>query len=175
MKLVLKTCAAAVIASFVCASATAQTPLTPPTYGTVNLNVGFMPDPHVTSLQAGGSIDARGLAILAERGDIFGNAVPQRGLLDCRGYIAYGPDLRVNYAAGTTLPLIFSVNSSSDTTLVVNSPDGGWHCNNDGGEGLNPSLRFDPPQSGQYDIWVGAYVADVPMPAELTISETGSH
>lgn len=161
MKFVLKTCAVAVMASFVGAPATAQNYSLEPYYGTVNLNTRFRPDPHVISARAGGPIDASVSATLDGHG--------------CRGYISDAPDLRVNYTAGTTFPLIFSVSSSSDTTLVVHTPDGRWLCNDDGGAGENPSLRFDPAQSGQYDIWVGNYDSAALVDAELAISEVGSH
>ena len=39
--------------------------------------------------------------------------------------------------------------------------------------GLNPSLRFGSPQSGQYDIWVGAYGGGNAS-AQLVISEVSS-
>lgn len=163
MKLIASTCAAAVAALALGAAASAQDWSLNPTYGTVNLNTGFLPDPHSVSLQSGGPIDAGSSPALAGASGI------------CRGYIANAPDYRLNYSAGSTFPLIISVNSSSDTTLVVNAPNGAWYCDDDGGEGLNPSMRFDSPMSGQYDIWVGTYGAAALAPAVLAISEVGSH
>lgn len=127
-----------------------------PSYGTVSLSAGFEPDPRVISLQSGGSIPAS-------------NISP-----GCSGFVAAAPDVRLNYRAGE-YPLILSVASSSDTTLVVNGPDGSWYCDDDGGvNGLNPSLRFNSPRSGQYDIWVGTYGSGALQPARLHISEVGS-
>ena len=40
--------------------------------------------------------------------------------------------------------------------------------------GLNPSLRFNAPRSGQYDIWVGTYGGDDLRAARLHISEVAS-
>ena len=122
-----------------------------PTYGTVSLNSGFSPDPYVINVQAGGSISASNVG--------------------CSGYIANAPDFRINYSAGSSLPLIISVNSSADTTLVINTPSGGWSCNDDGGNGTNPSIRFNNPQSGQYDIWVGTYSSGATQASQLHISE----
>ena len=129
----------------------------PPTYGSVSLNSGFTPDPYTVNLQSGGAIDAS---------DRLGGS--------CRGYIANAPDFRINYSAGSTFPLILSVNSGSDTTLVVNGPSGDWYCDDDGGDGLNPSLRFSNPQSGQYDVWVGTYASSSLQSATLYVSEVSS-
>ena len=126
-----------------------------PNYGTINLNAGFTPDPVVVNLSSGGNIDAS-----------------QTVDSSCRGYITSAPDVRLNYYAGSYLPLIISVNSGVDTTLVINGPDGRWYCDDDGGDyGLNPSVRWNSPQSGQYDIWVGTYGSASTAPASLHISE----
>ncbi|MGZ8336084.1 MAG: hypothetical protein ACXWU1_05420, partial [Allosphingosinicella sp.] len=125
-----------------------------PNYGEIELRAGFTPDPHVISLQSGGNIDAQ---------TISGS---------CRGFITNAPDVRLDYQAGSTLPLILSVGSSADTTLIVNAPDGSWYCDDDSGNGgLNPSLRFTRPLSGRYEIWVGTYGAASLEKAELKISE----
>src|SRR5690606_41682480 len=58
-------------------------------------------------------------------------------------------DVRLHWSGGGNLPLIFSVSSSRDTTLVVNGPNGRWYCDDDSGEGTNPSLRFGSPMAGQ--------------------------
>ncbi len=124
-----------------------------PTYGTAALSGGFTPDPYVVNLQSGGNINASSISP------------------SCRGFIANAPDVRLNWRSGS-LPLIISVNASADTTLVVNAPDGSWYCDDDGGNrGLNPAIRFNNPQSGQYDIWVGTYGNASLQPAQLHISE----
>ena len=135
--------------------ATAQNYSLNPTYGTINLNYGFTPDPQVINLQSGGEIDA------------------QRAISSsCRGFIANAPDVRLNYNAGGGYPLILSVAANADTTLVVNAPDGTWYCDDDAGvNGLNPMVRFNQPLSGQYDIWVGTYGNASLQQAQLHISE----
>jgi hypothetical protein len=70
-------------------------------------------------------------------------------------------------------PLSFYVEARDDTVLLVNTPDGEWHCNDDY-SGLNPALTFEAPQEGQYDIWVGTYSAtngDYP-PATLAVTQS---
>jgi len=145
------------VAALVCASgAIAQDTSRRTNYGELSLDSGFSDDPRVISLQAGGDISA------------------QRAGADCRGFITDAPDFRVFYNAGQ-LPLIISVDSDADTTLVVNAPDGTFHCDDDGGvNGANPSIRFDKPASGRYEIWVGTYSSGGTQPAQLHISEISS-
>lgn len=127
-----------------------------PTFGSVSLSAGFTPDPHRVSLRSGGSLRASNV----DSG--------------CSGYIANAPDYRLDYDSGS-LPLIISVDSNADTTLVINGPNGAWYCNDDGGEsGLNPMVRLEKPMSGQYDIWVGTYGSESTEAATLHISELHS-
>ena len=128
-----------------------------PRYGSVTLNGGFTPDPYNVNLQSGGSIDA---------GSRIGRS--------CRGFVANAPDFRLNFSAGS-LPLILSVNSTADTTLIINGPDGNYYCDDDSGQGLNPSVRFNSPMSGQCDIWVGTFANSSLQNASLRISKVSSH
>ena len=82
--------------------------------------------------------------------------------------IARAPDYEFTYTAGS-FPLSFGVVSDSDTSLVINGPDGRWYCNDDA-EGLNPILTWGRPPSGSYDIWVGA--VGQAASATLLISES---
>ena len=124
-----------------------------PSYGDVSLSAGFTPDPYVVSLRAGGSIDA--------------STTIHAG---CPGFIAAAPDFDLYYNAGS-LPLIITTEADADTTLIVNAPDGEWYCDDDGGPGVNPQLRFAQPWTGTYNIWVGFYGQSSTYPAELKISE----
>ena len=146
--------AVAALALAASAPAAAQDVNAPATYGTINLTTGFMPDPQVVRLQSGGPINAESVAN------------------GCNGFIAGAPDVRLVYTAGSSLPLIISVRSAADTTLVVNAPDGRWYCDDDGGnQGLNPAITFNQPASGRYEIWVGTYGSAKLEDAELNISE----
>jgi hypothetical protein len=130
-----------------------------PNFGTVNLRSGFTPDPRVVPVVSGGQI----------------NASRVRGSGTCRGFISAAPDVRLVYSASGNYPLIISVASNADTTLVINTPDGRWLCDDDGGEnGLNPSIRLQRPRSGRYEIWVGSYRAGQNSRARVHISEVGS-
>jgi hypothetical protein len=120
------------------------------TYGSATLKSGFLPDPFVKKLVAGGPIETR-------KGGV-------------RAYVARAPDFQLNYQAGD-LPLTIHVESEADTTLLINLPDGTWVANDDQAPGnLNPLLRFARPQSGRYDIWVGTFGRDT-APAVLKITE----
>jgi hypothetical protein len=125
-------------------------------YGRIELRAGFTPDPQVISLRAGGSVNAENIAS------------------NCRGYVSRAPDVELSYTAGS-LPLILSVDSGSDTTLIVNGPDGNWYCDDDSGvNGTNPALRFNSPLTGTYDIWVGTYSSGMSQSSSLNISELHS-
>ncbi|AHM02732.1 hypothetical protein roselon_00277 [Roseibacterium elongatum DSM 19469] len=116
----------------------------PSTFGEISVSAGFMPDPNWVHVLAGGEA-------LREFPDAnTGNR--------CAGHFAEAPDFRIFFEPGSGLPLSFYVESRDDTVLLVNTPDAQWHCNDDS-SGLNPSLTFDSPQPGQYDIWVGTYQA----------------
>jgi hypothetical protein len=125
-----------------------------PTFGSVDLQSGFEPDPYNIELTSGGGIDAE--------------------VVGCAGMIATAPDFRLNYAASDILPLIISTMSSDDTTLVINQPDGSWICDDDSGENFNASVNIASPMSGQYDIWVGSFFGDN-QPTTLSISELYSN
>jgi hypothetical protein len=126
-----------------------------PTYGAADLVSGFTPDPHTQEISAGGSFDAAALGH------------------DCVGWIARAPDYRVNWTAGSgQLPLVFSVDSKADTTLVINDSQGDWICDDDSGNGgLNPAITIANPQSGQYDVWVGTFAEGDLQQSTLNVSE----
>lgn len=128
-----------------------------PAYGEVTLHTGFTPDPHNLEMMAGGEVNVW-------------DALPDTP--GCRGWAASAPDYRLHYTAGNTFDLYISATSGADTTLIVNGPDGRWHCNDDA-YGLNPGLMFENPRGGQYDIWVGTYSEGPLRPAVLHISELG--
>ena len=128
-----------------------------PAFGTITLTGGFSGDPRTVRVTAGGTLDASTLGS------------------GCVGSMANAPDVRLQFTASGSLPLIISVASDSDTTLAINGPDGNWVCDDDGGEnGTNPSISFSPAASGQYDIYIGHYAQGRRIPATLYISEISS-
>lgn len=140
------------------APAQAQDYSLPPTFGVISLESNFLPDPNWISLLAGGNNQTA-----------FTDAVTGN---QCVGYFADAPDLRVHFTtADFGYPLSFFVDSRDDTVLLVNTPDGAWHCNDDT-SGLNPALTFDTPLEGQYDVWVGTYSATDGVYPAATLSVT---
>jgi hypothetical protein len=146
---------AAVMATL--SSANAQNTSATATFATVRLSSGFTSDPYTVGVTAGGETNASGLGG------------------GCVGQIATPPDIELNYSAGTILPLYISVSSDADTSLVINMPNGNWVCDDDSGDGLDPAVYFDPPQSGVYDIWIGVVGGGNYQSATVYISELGPY
>lgn len=122
-------------------------------YGQVSLRAGFSPDPHNTTLNAGGGYDA------------------SRASENCFGYIDTRPSFSLRYRAGE-LPLFIGAVSDADTTIAVRAPDGSWHCDDDSAGNLNPVVSFETPRSGRYQIWVGRFgVQNETASAVLHVSE----
>ncbi len=121
------------------------------TFGDVNLEEGFLPDPHEVSLVAGGSIE------------------PDFGECDY-GHIAEDPDVNFFYTTSGGSSLYVYVNADEDTTLLINKPDGSWVCDDDLLGDRNPVVVVTGAGGGLYNIWVGTYGGDT-APATLYISE----
>lgn len=135
--------------------ASAQNAGLSPNFGSVTLRAGFEPDPYVVKIVAGGTIDA-----------YTDTNLPAA----CVGKVSDAPDYSVNYTAGS-LPLAIRAVSNSDTTLIVNGPDGRWTCDDDSFGDSDPQVVFRRPSSGRYDIWVGTYGTGT-AEARLGITET---
>jgi len=137
-------------------SALAQNFELEPYFGQFDLESGFVDDPHIVSIAAGGSLDASDLSS------------------DCVGFISDAPDVSINYDS-SSLSLNFAAFSEEDITLVINDPLGRWVCNDDFTESdeLNPGISFEDPESGKFDIWLGVYSSDEDdlIDANLFISE----
>ena len=136
-------------------------PAAPALFADQTLTSGFVPDPVTVSLQAGGPIDVY---------QAVSDAVVATGF--CAGYVTSAPSVELTYEVGA-LPLFIAAEGDGDLTLAVNGPDGAWHCDDDSGGGLNPEIEFTEPQSGVYDIYVGAFAdrGGDTEPATLYISE----
>jgi hypothetical protein len=133
----------------------AQTASRTANFGEIQLSAGFTPDPYRVDLTAGGAIDAY------TDTDLPGA---------CVGDISDAPDFEVTYSAGS-LPLVFRTRSSTDTTLIINGPNGQWYCDDDSWGDGDAEVRFNKPQSGTYDVWIGTFNGGTAS-AALLITET---
>lgn len=73
------------------------------------------------------------------------------------GYVAAAPDFTLEFygsAAGRALE--FRVNSSCDSVLLINDPQGTWHFDDDSNGAMDALLRFPKASAGSWDIWVGS-------------------
>jgi serine/threonine protein kinase len=131
-----------------------------PTFGEESVSPGFTPDPMTVQMTSGGSIDASYLNVEG-----------------CRGYGAVAPDFRLRWENDSGLLRFFFLPDElgEDTGLVVNAPDGSWHCNDDSFSTLNPTVEFESARAGQYDIWVTTYGSPGEfIPGQLNITELSS-
>ena len=109
-----------------------------PTYGSVHLAPGFLPDPKTVEVELGGS-----------------DAVSVDGP-GCAGFVNNdAPSVNLIYESGGSMLALY-VESGTDGTLVVSMPNGDWICNDDD-EGVNPGVYISDPEEGLYNIWVGSF------------------
>jgi len=118
-----------------------------PNFGVYDLRAGFEPDPFELDVIAGGDINTGSLNLGSE----------------CVGMATAQPDMRLNWSGNSTLLRFFfaAYNANDDTALLVNDPDGNWHCNDDSYDSLNPTVDLRSPLEGQYDIWIASGNDDV--------------
>lgn len=120
-----------------------------PSFGQIDLYAGFMPDPYVRNITAGGRYDLAGC---------FGS-------YGWGGSVASKPDFDL-YWSGSSAQLTIAVNSGADAVLLINAPDGQWYYSDD-----PAAITFSNPQQGLYDIWIGAYNGSRGLPGQLVITE----
>ena len=130
-----------------------------PNFGSEDLTSGFSPDPFSAEVTSGGPIDASYLGGV------------------CRGYATAAPDFDVTYTAGdlSLLRFYFVADGADDTTLIINAPDGSWHCNDDAPGTIDPQFDFQDPASGLYDVWVGSYQSGTEISGTLYVTELESN
>jgi hypothetical protein len=133
-----------------------------PNYGTVEIQSGFVPDPQTRDMISGGDVDVSYLGTDSEG-------------VACTGFATAQPDYSVRYTAGSASLLRFYFEGAGDATLIINDPVGNWRCGDDSYGTVNPTIDFDSPISGRYDIWVGSYNQEQPVNGTLSITELESN
>lgn len=129
----------------------------PPTFGSTSLTSGFVPDPFSVGVTAGGPASA----------DTAGSG--------CYGYTTSAPTFSVNYTSGSFPTLRFYFTGSGDTTLIINTPGGNYVCVDDSFGTLNPTIDFNSPSSGRYDVWVASYAQGTSIGGTLFVTENTSN
>ena len=76
------------------------------------------------------------------------------------GHVAETADLTLDFTNRSGHQLTFRVESSCDTTLLINTPDTDWIFDDDGGDNVSPYVAINKAPSGVYDIWVGSFEDD---------------
>lgn len=128
-------------------------------YGEANLSAGFAPDPYTVGMTISGDADV----------SYLGNA--------CSGFTTVAPDLRVNFGGGgVSLLRFYFIASNGDTKIIVNDPYGNYYCVDDSFGTVNPTIDFNNPTGGTYDIWVGGSTSGTAFSGTLYITEgSGNH
>jgi len=128
-----------------------------PNFGEVELESGFLPDPFTVAVVSGGPV----YVIDYDLGD------------ECWGYATSSPDFRLYLTDSSPGLRFFFVADvlNDDATLIVNTPDNEWVCNDDYGSGVDPLVQLVPAGAGQYDIWVASFSEDEFVDGTLYITE----
>ena len=133
------------------AAASSQDITAEPNFGSLTLDEGFVPDPETVSVTSGGSVEV--------------------GVDGCSyGYVSSAPDVDVHYTTSGDSDLYFYVVGDGDTTLLVNTPNGDWVCDDDSYEDGDPILVLYNAPEGLYNVWAGSYSNDF-HDATLFVSE----
>lgn len=130
----------------------------PPNYGSTALTSGFVPDPFTIGVTSGGSVNV----------SYLGGG--------CQGYATSAPDFSVNFTSGAFPLLRFYFIGGGDATMIINSPSGSYFCSDDSFGTLNPTIDFNSPSSGRYDIWIGSFASGNFISGTLYVTEnSGNH
>ncbi len=130
----------------------------PPVYGSSALTSGFVPDPFTVGVTGGGP------ANVAYLGG------------GCSGFATSAPSFSVNYTAGAFPLLRFYYIGNADSTMVINTPGGSYVCVDDSFGTLNPTIDFNSPASGRYDVWIGSFAQGATVGGTLYVTEnSGNH
>ncbi len=127
-------------------------------YGEANLSVGFAPDPYGVGMTTGGPVDV----------SYLGGA--------CTGFATSAPDLRINFGGGSALLRLYFLGITGDAAMVVNDPYGNFYCVDDSFGTVNPTIDFNDPAGGTYDVWICTYVGNTTVGGTFyTTENSGNH
>ena len=133
-------------------------PALTPVFGSRSLSASFFPDPSTVSMSGGGPVNV----------DYLGGA--------CQGFTTQAPSYRYTYAGGppTLLRFYFVGNAGTDPIVVVRGPSGTYQCGDDSFGTTNPTIDFNNPAAGAYDVWVGGFTAGSSVPGTLNATKNST-
>ncbi len=124
----------------------------PSAYLTLDMKAGFALDPFLVSLNGGGEVDA----------STFNTS--------CVGYINDQPVLTARWQGAVDQLRVFFY-SDSDSTLVVQQPNGTYLCADDSADNvLDPEITIADPVTGTYRLWIGSFDENQLIPGLLVIT-----
>ena len=144
--------------------------ITLPAGQTATLPQNFpLPDPRTFNVTSGGNVSTSYL-----------NTDPQHQSGDCTGFAVQAADFELTYNAGTPQALLrfwwSSNDGTGDAVLIINAPNGKWFCNDDSFGTLHPTVDFNNPSTGVYDVYVASRASGGGRAGVLRVTElSGSH
>lgn len=126
-------------------------------FGRTSLSPGFTPDPFRVSIVSGGALTVSSLGLAS----------------GCVGYATSDPDYILDLTGNTSFLAIYN-EGDGDTGLVVNDPNGAWHCDDDSHSGTDPRISLYNAPAGQYDVWVTSYSSGDNISGTLHVTELES-
>ena len=128
-------------------------------YGELNLSNGFSPDPESVGMTDGGAVDT----------SYLGGS--------CRGFASVAPSLRINFGGGgSSLLRLYFIAASGNPAIVINDPYGNFYCVDDSFGTVNPTIDFNNPAGGTYDVWVASPTAGQSISGTFfTTENSGNH
>ena len=130
-----------------------------PVYGEANLSFGFSPDPYSVGMTIGGPVDI----------SYLGGS--------CSGFATSAPSLRINFGGGgASLLRLYFVGSNGDPGMVINDPFGNFYCVKDSFGTVNPTIDFNNPAGGSYDVWITSLASNATLSGTMYVTEnSGNH
>ncbi|MBV9593141.1 MAG: hypothetical protein JO147_04995 [Actinobacteria bacterium] len=133
-------------------------PSTPPAYGAADLSSGFSADPYSVGVAAGGPVNV----------NYLGGS--------CRGFSSAAPSLKINYGGSGSLLRLYFVGANGDPAMVVYDPYGNFYCVDDSFGTVNPTIDFNNPAVGSYEIWIASYASNATLSGTFYVTgNSGNH
>ena len=132
-----------------------------PNFGARSIAPGFAPDPMRINVVSGGTVD------ISRTG--HGAA--------CTGFATTQPDFNFTLTGTSAFLRVYvdRVQQNKDTTLVINTANGQWICNDDSNGGTNPAVDLTNAGPGLYNVWIGSYQSGVQARGRLNVTELASN